>query len=327
MSEIAELVSLVSFLVANEGITLAEAARATHRTPKRLLRDLERLVMCGVPPYSPSDYINYTLRGVGDQARLKVQFAGHFSRPLNFTSQEALALKYALDHFSRGADSETLKQLEAVNLALREALHGRAQELLSDRGKGFVTPRRTERMRRMIALLSRAVEERRVVEIEYYSAHRARLAKRNVRPFAVLEIGAHFYLYAWCALAEDTRHFRLDRIRDARVLEETFKAPAPKKREAGRMESLFHGTPKDRLVVRFSREVAREVCDEWEGSPGVQIRPLRDGRAEIETPLYNQFWAIGFVMGFGEHAELLQPRWLQRELEVTIRSSLAVHKE
>ncbi|MCB9932437.1 MAG: WYL domain-containing protein [Planctomycetes bacterium] len=325
MSEVAELVSLVSFLVANEGISLREAAKATHRTPKRLLSDLDRMVMCGVPPYTPSDYINYSLRGVGDQARIRVNFAGHFARPLNFTPQEALALKYALEHFSRSADPESLKQAEDMIRLLREALHGRAQELLSDRGKGFVTPRRTERMRRMIGLLSKAVEERRVVEIEYYSAHRARLATRTVHPFAVLEIGAHFYLYAWCALAGDTRHFRLDRIRDARLLEERFAASAPKRREAGRMDSLFHGTPKDRLVVRFSREVAREVCDEWEGSPDVQIRPLRDGRAEIETPLYNQFWAIGFVMGFGDQAELLQPKWMRKELEQTVRQSLKAH--
>ncbi|MCA8913737.1 MAG: WYL domain-containing protein, partial [Planctomycetes bacterium] len=41
--------------------------------------------------------------------------------------------------------------------------------------------------------------------------------------------------------------------------------------------------------------------------------------------LYNQFWAIGFVMGFGEHAELLEPKWLKVELAETIRRSLQAH--
>jgi proteasome accessory factor C len=326
MSEVAELVSLVSFLVANEGIALKDAAKATHRTPKKLLADLDRLIMCGVPPYTPSDYFHYALHGHGDSARLHVNFAGHFVRPLNFTPQEALALKYALEHFSRGADAETAKQIQAMSEALREVLQGRVQELLKDAGKGFVAPRQTDRMREMISLLSQAVEDQQLVEIEYYSAHRARLATRKVHPFAVLEIGAHFYLYAYCALAEDTRHFRLDRVRDARLLDVFFDEAPPKTRKLGKMKSLFHGSPKDRLQVRFSKQVVRDVIDEWSESPDVKLELLKDGRAVIETPLYNQFWAIGFVMGFGEHAELLQPKWLKVELAETIRRSLQAHK-
>ena len=325
MSDVGELVSLVSFLVVNQGISLRDAAKATHRTPKKLLNDLDRLIMCGVPPYTPSDYFHYSLKGHGDNARVKVNFASHFARPLTFTPQEALALKYALEHFSRGADSETTKQIDALTEALKEALHGRVHELLADAGKGFVTPRQTDRMRSMIGLLSAAAEDQQLVEIEYYSAHRARLGTRKIHPFAVLEIGAHFYLFAYCGLAEDTRHFRLDRIRDARVLDVFFDEAPPKKRKLGKMEALFQGTPKDKLVVRFSKQVAREVIDEWSDSPGVKIEQLRDGRAVIETPLYNQFWAIGFVMGFGEHAELLEPKWLRVELAETIRRSLQAH--
>lgn len=326
MSDVGNLVSLVSFLVANDGISVRDAAKATHRTPKKLLDDLDRLIMCGVPPYTPSDYFHYSLRGHGDDARLKVSFANHFARPLNFAPQEALAVKYALEHFSRSADQETTEQLQSMTEALREALQGRVRELLSDAARGFVTPRQTNRMRGMIGLLSQAVEDQQLVEIEYYSAHRARLGTRQVHPFAVLEIGAHFYLYAYCALAEGTRHFRLDRVREARLLDVFSDEAPPKKRKPGKMESLFHGTPKDKLAVRFSKEVAREVIDEWSDSPGVTVQKLRDGRAVIETPLYNQFWAIGFVMGFGEHAELLQPKWLKVELAETIRRSLKAHK-
>ena len=327
MSEVTNLVSLVSFLVANDGISLRDAAKATHRTPARLLRDLERLMMCGVPPYSPSDYINYSLHGTGKAAQVRVKFAGHFARPLNFTPQETLALKYALEHFSRGADEQTQKQIDGLTNMLREALHGRVHELLNDAAKGFVTPRQTERMRKLIGMLSEAIEDQQLVEIEYYSAHRARLARRIVHPFGVLEIGAHFYLYAYCNTADATRHFRLDRIRSAEPIDKFFDEQPPKRRDAGKMESLFHGKPKAKLVVRFSKQVAREVIDEWSDSPGVKIKQLADGRAQIETPLFNQFWAIGFVMGFGEHAELIEPKTLRDELAHTVRSSLSAHTE
>jgi proteasome accessory factor C len=326
MSNVADLVSLASFLVANDGISLRDAARATHRTPRQLVSDLDRLMMCGVPPYSPSDYVSYSLKGWGDRARIHVGFAEHFARPLNFKPQEALALKYALDHFVRGADGDTAAQLEELTRTLAEALHGRAREALASPGRGFITPRQTGRMRALIGTLTQAVEDQQLVEIDYYSSHRARLATRRVHPFDVMEIGAHFYLYAYCGLAEDTRHFRLDRIREARLVDLYFDESPPKKRRTGRMQPLFEGRPKDTLVVRFSATTAREVAEDWEGSPGVTIRQLKNGGLELHTPLYNPFWAIGFVMGFGGHARLLQPKWLRVDLAETIRKSLRAHR-
>ena len=326
MSEVSRLVSLASFLVANEGISVRDAAKATHRTPKQLLHDLDRLIMCGVPPYSPSDYVSYSLQGWGERAKIHVGFADHFARPLNFTPQETLALKYALEHFTRGADTETTGQLEMLRNALAEALRGRAQEALSGPGKGFVTPRRTERMRNLIGLLTQAVEDQQLIEIDYYSAHRARLATRKVHPFGVLEIGAHFYLYAYCGLAEDTRHFRVGRIREARLLDVFFDEQPPRVRKSGKMRALFEGRPKDKLKVRFSKQVAREVLEEWSDSPGVKIHKMKNGKADVETPLYNPFWAIGYVMSFGEHAQLMEPKWLRVELAETIRRSIKAHK-
>jgi proteasome accessory factor C len=327
MSDIAELVSLVSFLVANPGIAIRDAAKATQRTPQQLLQDLDRLIMCGVPPYSPGDYINYTLEGAGDRARVHVRFASHFSRPLNFAPQEVVALKYALEHFSQGAEPEAQQQLSEMVRTLGEALHGRAHEAMTGASRGFVTPRQTGRMRKMIGLLSQAVEDQQLVELEYYSAHRAKLGRRTVHPFAVIEIGAHFYLYAYCALAGDTRHFRVDRIRDAQLQDVFFDEQPPKKRNLGRMESLFHGTPKDKLAISFDKPAAREVVEEWSDTPGVAIEQLKNGRVLISMPLYNQFWAIGFVMSFGEHAKLLKPRWLTRQLAETLRKSLEAHAE
>lgn len=325
MKDVSDLVSLVSFLVAHDGIMLRDAASATHRTPDQLVEDLDRLLMCGVPPYSPSDYIHYSLSGQGDNARVHVKFASHFARPLNFTPDELVALKYALEHFARSAEPQAQTQLEAMVRTLAEALHGRAHAVMADTAGGFVTPRQTERMRNMIGFFSQAAEDQQLVEIEYYSAHRARLARRTVHPFAVIEIGAHFYLYAYCSLADDTRHFRLDRIRSAELQDVFFDERPPRKRDAGRMKSLFDGRPKDKLVVIFSGEAAREILEEWGDTPGVKVEPYAGKRARLELPLYNQFWAVGFIMGYGEHAKLVEPRWLRVELAETLRKSLKAH--
>jgi len=317
LSEVSRLFSLAAFLAAHDGISLRAAAAATHRTPQALLADIDRLMMCGVPPYSPSDYLQISVSGSTERARVHVRFASHFARPLNFAPQEAVALKYALEHFRRGSEPAAQHQLDALLQSLGA--------VTPPAGRGFVTPRQTARMRAMMAQLSQAAEDQQLVAIEYYSAHRASIATRTVHPFAVIEIGPHFYLYAFCNLADDTRHFRLDRIRRIELRDIFFDEQPPRIRRAGRMDSLFDGSAPEKLVVRFSRHVAREVADEWQDAHDVKVKTHADGRATATMRLYNQFWAIGFVTGFGEHAELLEPKWLRAELARTLRKSLKAH--
>ncbi len=323
MNPVADLLNLVSFLSSNPGLPLRQAASATGRGVKQLLKDLNRILMVGLPPYDPGSYIQFRLDGPDQEVRLLL--SDHFARPLNFTAAEAVALKYALEHFAPAADEKSADALHEIAKALGEALRGRTRELLTQSAPGFVTPQRTQRMRSMLAELARACESQRIAEIEYYSAHRARLATRQVHPFELVETGAHFYLYAWCELAQDTRHFRVDRIRSVRVLDKPATRKPPPRRNAGRLAGLFEGRAKDRLKVRFSKEVAEEVSDEWRDFPGTRIEPAKGGAVVLDTPLYNQFWAIGYLMNFGKHATILEPRWLRVELAQTLRQTLKAH--
>lgn len=325
MSDFGALTSLLSFLAANRGVTLRDTARATGLDVDELRAMLDALSLCGLPPYSPNDYISYRLIGQGDDAVIDLQYAQHFARPLNFSPREALALKYALEHFSRGADTESAGQIVELTSVLANALRGRAREILEQAARGFVVPRQADRMRALMGTLGDAIDGRWITEIEYYSSHRGSLGRRRVHPYQVIEIGTHFYLYAFCELAGATRHFRLERIRSALPAETRYSRPQPSRRDAGRMAALFDGSPRDKLRVRFSAEAARDVADEWRDSPGANITQSHDGRVTLEIPLYNQFWATGFVTAFGEDAELLGPAWLREEIARSVRSTLAAH--
>jgi proteasome accessory factor C len=322
MNRVAELVNLVSYLSANPRTPLRQAALATNRSEKELLRDLESLLLVGLPPYDPGNYINFQL--IGPDQQILLLFSGHFAQPLSFTATEAMALKASLDHFTPGADAQSAEHVAALSNTLAQALQGRAREALAG-APGFVTPRRTDRMRRMLQELMQACEERRILEIEYYSAHRARLALRRVHPFEIVEIGAHFYLYALCEMADATRHFRVDRIRSLRVLDATSRRRPPRQRKTGRMRSLFEGKPRDRLRVRFAADIAEEIQDEWKDAPGAKLSSDRKGCLLLDAPLYNPFWATGYLMSFGDRAELLEPKWLRLELAETIRKGLHAH--
>lgn len=327
MSDFAALTSLLSFLVSNRGVTLRDTARATGLKVKEICSRLDSLTLCGVPPYSPNDYISYRLVGSGEDAVIDLQFAKHFARPLNFTPPETLALKYALEHFHRGVDHESARQIEDLTAVLQQALHGRARETLQESARGFVVPRQTDRMRALMGTLAESVDGRWITEIEYYSSHRGKLGSRRVHPYQILEIGTHFYLYAFCELAGATRHFRLERIRSARATDTRFQRVALKKRDAGRMTALFNGHATESLRIRLSTGVGQDIVDDWRDSPGARLEQLPDGRWDLELPLYNPFWAIGFLTGLGQEVELLAPAWLKKELAESLASTLRAHEQ
>jgi proteasome accessory factor C len=324
MQETSTILNLITFLATNQGVTVERAAQAFGCSESALLKLLDELMMVGVPPYFPNDYISCTISASPERA-IFLNFGDHFSGPLNLTPPEVMALKGAVELASRRADKPTTEALTRIRTTLDEALQGRAASLQARKANAFVTPRQTERMADLTGELSRAAEERRIAEIEYFSSHRQNLDTRRVQVFSLIEAGAHLYAWGYCELAGATRHFRVDRIRSVRVLDEKGKARVPKKRNAGRMKSIFEGRAREKMVISFAKELAEEIDDEWRDHKDSKLKHQSNGRVELTTPLYNQFWAIGYVMRFGGNAKLLAPRWLKPQLKRTIEETLKAH--
>ncbi|MEK9754785.1 MAG: WYL domain-containing protein [Rhodospirillaceae bacterium] len=72
-----------------------------------------------------------------------------------------------------------------------------------------------------------AVRERRKVHFNYLDAEN-KATERDVRPLAMAFFGPVWILAAWCELRRDFRSFRLDRMADLVVPDETFE-PEPDK--------------------------------------------------------------------------------------------------
>jgi proteasome accessory factor C len=325
MNDTGTLINLLTLLVNKPGITVSEAADVFACSEKDLIKSLDRLMMVGVPPYMPHDFISFGAVHSGS-CKILINFGDHFGKPLNFLAPEVMALRFAIDLARPKSDAATLETLERIDNVLAEALRGRAESLARRKSRAFVVPRQADRMRGLLETLTKAAEKRLLLEIEYFSSHRRSLDTRRVHPFELLESGAHTYLWAWCETAGDTRHFRVDRIRTARQLQEASNRKRPARRNPGRMRTIFDGKPRDTLVLRFSKELADEIAEEWDGADGCKVARLKDGRVELRAPLYNEFWAVGYVMSFGPHAQLVEPRSLRVALKTTIRKTLAAHE-
>jgi predicted DNA-binding transcriptional regulator YafY len=151
---------------------------------------------------------------------------GYRVPPVMFTDTEANALVTAEQLVLKSKDA-SLKQaysmaIEKIRAVLRYATKDKV-ELLADRiamSPAAQQPPATN----SLMMIQNALTSCRVMSIVYQPAGSAMPEKRTVEPFAFYySEEENWLLIAYCRLRKDYRMFRLDRITELTVLDETFK--------------------------------------------------------------------------------------------------------
>src|SRR6201747_3302412 len=153
------LLALVPYLQARPGIKIAEAAADFGVTEAQLRRDLQLLWMCGLPGHGPGDLIDLSFEG----ETVSVIFDAGMSRPLRLTAEEALALVVALRTL---AETPGLADSDAVQRALAKVEAAAGGSGVPDETVTIALG--TEA--RLLPLVHRAVDERRALELRYWTA-------------------------------------------------------------------------------------------------------------------------------------------------------------
>lgn len=163
-----------------------------------------------------------------------------------------------------------------------------------------------------LPLLFEAIAERRPTAFEY--AGQARV----VEPVGLHFERGHWYLRAHDRVRDAPRSFRLDRIEgELRVDDRTrFTARAPQ--EGSTMQGWRIGAEEPiRARVRVAEHLATWATREL-GPDTITEEP--DGSIILELDVVNTAAFRSFVLGFLEHAEVLQPASLREELIEWLRS-------
>lgn len=114
--------------------------------------------------------------------------------------------------------------LEAVKKLKRENPNSQYLEILLDKIK-MISENRSEPMAKqeieIYNILSRAIKEKRKVEIEYDSLEKG-LNLRIIQPLELFYLKDGFGVAAFCEKKKDLRHFELKRIKKAILLKENY---------------------------------------------------------------------------------------------------------
>jgi predicted DNA-binding transcriptional regulator YafY len=221
----------------------------------------------------------------------KELFGDTFRRPPRLTPLEARAIRLALEFVGPMISAGAHDTLANVRRKLEETF---GQFELSQTPEPHVGDEED-----LVGVLTRAIDEHRLVEIEYLKPEEQEVATRTIEPYSIERRLPHWYVHSWDVNRDEPRSYRLDRMRRAKALPQSF---AP--REGFDPSELHHATA---ARIWYSPAVAR-----WEIEKGA--RPLVDGSAVAEKAVGSAEWLVGEVVSYRGEAVVLDPPELRAEV-------------
>ena len=207
----------------------------------------------------------------------------------------------------------------------------RVTELLEHKQLGLSEAARRIRVLGMAArptgawfhVLAAATLQRRRLRIVYHGRNRDRVTERTVSPQRLVHYRDNWYLDGWCHLRNDLRSFAVDRIRDARELDETADSlpEAQLDEHFASAYGIFSGKANKTAVLRFTPERARWVADErWHPQQTGQF--LIDGRYELKIPYRDERELVMDILRHGAEVEVIAPETLRQTVAAQLRTAL-----
>ncbi len=260
------VLTVLELLQSHGRITGAEIARRLEVNIRTARHYIEMLQDLGIPiEGARGRYGAYCLR------------PGYKLPPLFFTEEEAFALTLGLlvsRHLDLTATAPavegTLAKIERVlPEQVRTRLQSMEQTLVLDIGIPRGAPTSS-----IVLVLSTAVKSRRRVRIRYQSVQSSE-TERAFDPYGVVYRRGYWYTIGYCHLRQGQRLFRLDRISQLILLDETFTCP-PDFDTLEEVERSLASVPSD-WQVEVRLETTLEEAQHWVSPGRVQLEEVDNG--------------------------------------------------
>ncbi|MEA2249255.1 MAG: proteasome accessory factor, partial [Solirubrobacteraceae bacterium] len=293
----ARLVTLASILIdagrAGNRLRVEDVCERLQFTEQELREDVNVL---NVVNFGGGSYVLYA--EVGDDGWVEIDpepYSDNFARPARLLPVEAKALVAAIDligeHLPEGALAPAREKIVAA-LGADPTEHG--LQIASAVGDDVSIAR----------VVNQAIAGGRRLQIEYYKPNEDEFSRRKVEPYALFNGREGWYVAAVDVDKDDLRHFRLDRIKHAEVLDEPFE-PRPEIDALGDVEGWPRtgAVPASRTArVWYSPERSR-----WAREAETVAQELSDGAVVVELPFAGTDWLVRRVFAEAGDAAVLEP--------------------
>jgi proteasome accessory factor C len=265
--------------------SLVALAQRFSMEEDELVAELELAACCGLPPYTPDQLLELVVDG----DRVFAFGLDALRRPPRLTPDEGFAL------------AAVTRALLSVPGASLEGPLGRALTKL-EAALGEDRIQIEMEQPEWLPALRRAAAAGECVEIEYLGVTRGERTTRVVEPFAVAAREGHFYLDAYCHLANDWRRFLVSRVAALRptgapVEPRTLPVALTGPRAFAGGEGVQVATVEVDAALAWALERVASGPAEDTG----------EGRVRFEVPVGDRGWLGRLLLQLGDAARVIDP--------------------
>ncbi len=290
----ARLVTLAGILIdtarENSKLELRELCERLQISEQELRQDIDVL---NVVNFGGGSYVLYA-EIQGDQIEVDPEpYGDNFAQPARLLPLEAKALIAAIDlvgeHLPEGSLASARDKIVEA-LGRDPATDG--LQITSAKGDDSEIAR----------VVSSAIADRRLLAIEHYKEAEDDFTTRTIEPYQLLNGLEGWYVHAFEPAKDHTRSFRLDRIRSADVLAETFELREGIEPEMNSWPTTGEVPTSARARVWISPERAR-----WAREDGRVVEELKDGAVIVELPYGGNDYLAREILKEAGDAVVLEP--------------------
>ncbi len=295
----ARLVTLAGILIqagrAGERVAVAEVCDRLQISDEELREDINVL---NVVNFGGGSYVLYA-EIFEEEGEIEVDpepYSDNFDRPARLLPVEAKALVAAVDligdHIPEGSLASAREKIVA---ALGE----------DPMEQGLQVAHATSDDSEVAGVISRAIVEHRLVELDYYKENEGEFSLRRVEPYALVNGREGWYVATFDPDRKAMRHFRLDRIKRAEVMKEKFDL-RPEVDPAAEVDGWMRtGEVQASRIAKvwISPERAR-----WAREQRRVVDELQDGSIVVELGFAGVDWLVKEVLKEAGDAAVLEPK-------------------
>ncbi|MCX7922535.1 MAG: YafY family transcriptional regulator [Clostridia bacterium] len=301
------MLSIITYLLNHDKVKAKDLADKFEVSVRTIYRDIDAISQAGIPiaAYQGAD------GGIGIVEGYKLDKS-------LLTTDEVSNIVTALKGLHSINEDDKIKLLieKLTNIANRSDYIPTGNEIMID----LSSWNKNDQLGLRIHEIKKAIRERKIIEFEYFSNEK--VTERKVEPCIMVFKEASWYLYAYCLLREDFRLFKLRRMSGLKITGTSFKAREFSVDSVNWDEDIdkdLHST----IVVLFDKSMEYSVNDIF----GIaNYETIEDGRLKVTFHMTVGGWLYGFLLGFGDKIEVLEPIELRDKIKSIAESIRKVYE-
>lgn len=296
--QINRLFEIVYILLNKKTITAKELSEHFEVSVRTIYRDVETLSIAGIPIY--------TNKGKGGGISLIEDFI------LN---------KSVLSEKEQNEILVSLQSISAMKFLDVEPVLKRLSTIFNKKSTNWIDIDfsqwgSNDCEKEKFNILKTAIISTKLVSFDYFSSYGEKTS-RIVEPLKLVFKGQGWYLYGFCRLKGEFRIFKITRIREMNLLDETFVRDIPI--DICSEDNKSYENKMVTLTLKIDKRMAYRIYDEFEQE---NIKKNPDGSFTVTVTFPEDDWIYGYVMSYGEHAEVIGPKYIREIIKRKFQDGL-----